>query len=145
MAWFVSVCFQEPLINGKMFKHIVAQGFYQLFWMFLFLYGLPTLLPQQYGYTPQCQLFTTDYCVNTVAVEQLGMSPAAAQQYCSYVTSCGLPCTDSTSTCLLGNVANVTANPEAAICKGKAGCTDYSTVRCAFTNTPRLCCCQLGL
>lgn len=32
---------QEPLINGKMFKHIVGQGFYQIFWMFLFLYGLP--------------------------------------------------------------------------------------------------------
>lgn len=37
---------QEALINGKMFKHIVAQGFYQMFWMFLFLYGLPKFLPQ---------------------------------------------------------------------------------------------------
>lgn len=36
----------EPLINGKMFKHIVAQGFYQMFWMFLFLYGLPKMMPQ---------------------------------------------------------------------------------------------------
>jgi magnesium-transporting ATPase (P-type) len=28
---------QEPLINGKMFKHILAQGVYQLFFMFFSL------------------------------------------------------------------------------------------------------------
>lgn len=29
-----------------MFKHILGQGFYQIFWMFLFLYGLPRHFPQ---------------------------------------------------------------------------------------------------
>ncbi|KAF6264067.1 hypothetical protein COO60DRAFT_1457828 [Scenedesmus sp. NREL 46B-D3] len=119
----------EPLINGKMFKHIVLQGFYQLFWMFLFLYGLPTLVPQQYAFTPACQLYTPDFCTNTVGVQQLGMSPADAARYCSYVTSCNLPCSNAGSTCPLGDAAAVAADPAAAMCKGQAGCTDYDTFR----------------
>jgi Ca2+-transporting ATPase len=31
----------EPLINGKMMKHILVQGSYQCFWLFLIFYGLP--------------------------------------------------------------------------------------------------------
>ena len=31
----------EPLINGKMAKHILIQGTYQCFWLFLIFYGLP--------------------------------------------------------------------------------------------------------
>lgn len=31
----------ENLINGKMAKHIIVQGLYQMFWMFLCLYYLP--------------------------------------------------------------------------------------------------------
>lgn len=31
----------EPLINGKMAKHILAQGLYQIFWLFLIFYGMP--------------------------------------------------------------------------------------------------------
>lgn len=31
----------EPLINGKMAKHIFVQGMYQSFWLFLIFYGLP--------------------------------------------------------------------------------------------------------
>jgi Ca2+-transporting ATPase len=31
----------EPLINGKMLKHILVQGAYQCFWLFLIFYGLP--------------------------------------------------------------------------------------------------------
>ena len=31
----------EPLINGRMAKHILAQGVYQCFWIFLIFYGLP--------------------------------------------------------------------------------------------------------
>jgi len=32
---------EEPLINKKMWKHIIIGGLYQLFWMLLLLYGLP--------------------------------------------------------------------------------------------------------
>ena len=31
----------EPLINGKMAKHILSQGAYQCFWLFLIFYGMP--------------------------------------------------------------------------------------------------------
>ncbi|EIE19492.1 calcium-translocating P-type ATPase [Coccomyxa subellipsoidea C-169] len=31
----------EQLISPKMWKHILAQGFYQLFWLFLIFYGAP--------------------------------------------------------------------------------------------------------
>jgi Ca2+-transporting ATPase len=120
---------QEPLINGKMFKHIVLQGFYQLFWMFLFLYGLPTLVPQRYAFTPACQLYTPDFCTNSVGVQQLSMTPADAARYCSYVTSCNLPCSSAGSTCPLGEAAAVAGNPAAAMCKGEAGCADYDTFR----------------
>jgi Ca2+-transporting ATPase len=34
----------EPLINGKMAKHIIAQGLYQCFWLFLIFYGMPAQL-----------------------------------------------------------------------------------------------------
>ena len=34
----------EPLINGKMAKHILAQGSYQVFWLFLIFYGMPAHL-----------------------------------------------------------------------------------------------------
>uniref|UniRef100_A0A383WGV1 Calcium-transporting ATPase n=1 Tax=Tetradesmus obliquus TaxID=3088 RepID=A0A383WGV1_TETOB len=120
----------EPLINGKMFKHILLQGFYQLFWMFLFLYGLPTLVPQRYAFTTPCQLYTPDFCTNSVAIQQLGMAPADAARYCSYVSSCSLPCSSSSSgVCPLGDAAAAAADPAAAICKGQAGCSDYDTFK----------------
>ncbi len=38
----------EQLISGKMWKHILTQGFYQLFWLFLIFYGAPKTLPAFY-------------------------------------------------------------------------------------------------
>lgn len=35
----------EPLINATMGKHILAQGIYQCFWLFLIFYGVPAQLP----------------------------------------------------------------------------------------------------
>ncbi len=35
----------EQLISGKMWKHILTQGLYQLFWLFLIFYGAPKTLP----------------------------------------------------------------------------------------------------
>jgi Ca2+-transporting ATPase len=34
----------EPLINGMMAKHILVQGLYQIFWLFLIFYGMPAQL-----------------------------------------------------------------------------------------------------
>ena len=35
----------EPLISRRMWKHVVVQGLYQLFWLFLIIYGAPMQLP----------------------------------------------------------------------------------------------------
>lgn len=48
---------RESLINGHMWWHIVTQGFYQMFWLFLILYGLPVFfsdyeLPSQGSTAP---------------------------------------------------------------------------------------------
>jgi Ca2+-transporting ATPase len=35
----------EALISPKMWKHILTQALYQLFWLFLIVYGAPRVLP----------------------------------------------------------------------------------------------------
>ena len=35
----------EALISPKMWKHIITQALYQLFWLFLIVYGAPRVLP----------------------------------------------------------------------------------------------------
>ena len=62
---------QEPLINGKMFKHIVAQGFYQMFWMFLFLYGLPRLMPEYHVASDEDFLRVASVLFNTFIFAQV--------------------------------------------------------------------------
>lgn len=62
---------QEPLINGKMFKHIVAQGFYQIFWMFLFLYGLPRHFPQYAVHNDEEWLRVAGILFNTFIFAQI--------------------------------------------------------------------------
>ncbi|KAI8473287.1 MAG: plasma membrane calcium ATPase [Monoraphidium minutum] len=42
---------EEPLITTKMWKHILVQGCYQLFWLFFFMYALPTLGWRRYWLT----------------------------------------------------------------------------------------------
>lgn len=34
----------EALISGKMWKHVLTQGVYQMFWIFLIFYGAPRQL-----------------------------------------------------------------------------------------------------
>ena len=36
----------EPLISRRMWKHIFTQGLYQMFWLFLIVYGAPALIPR---------------------------------------------------------------------------------------------------
>jgi Ca2+-transporting ATPase len=124
----------EPLINGKMFKHIVAQGFYQMFWMFLFLYGLPVFM-SRYAYTDRCTMYSWDngnYCVATVGQQQLGMSQADAAAACDVAVKCGYPC-GSSSTCPVASLQNGNGNVQAALCGN-----DGSSSCAAFDNYSRL-------
>ncbi len=35
----------EPLISRSMWRHVIVQGCYQLFWLFLIIYGAPAHIP----------------------------------------------------------------------------------------------------
>eukprot|EP00889_Picochlorum_renovo_P005022 jgi/Picre1/32052/NNA_007400.t1 len=59
----------EPLINGKMAKHIFVQGMYQSFWLFLIFYGLPAQF--EYFKVYPCQTDETEEeCIDRQEDEQ---------------------------------------------------------------------------
>jgi hypothetical protein len=91
----------ESLITGKMWKHILVQGLYQLFWLFFFLYALPLVFPV-YRETSYCDMITLGpdennqaWCVTTLQAD-MGASAADAQLYCGAMAFCGLPCSPDT-------------------------------------------------
>ncbi|KAL3138057.1 hypothetical protein ABBQ38_005290 [Trebouxia sp. C0009 RCD-2024] len=47
---------KEPIINRSMWKHIFTQGFYQLFWLFLIIYGANKWIPR-YALPNKCATF----------------------------------------------------------------------------------------
>lgn len=53
----------EPLISGRMWKQLVSQGLYQLFWLFLIFYGGPKYI-SIYEKPNQCAYWnsTTNLC-----------------------------------------------------------------------------------
>jgi Ca2+-transporting ATPase len=59
----------EALISRRMWKHILTQGLYQLFWLFLIIYGAPRLLPARYGLPPPVAVYSA---VETKGVKGLG-------------------------------------------------------------------------
>ncbi|KAI8477413.1 MAG: hypothetical protein J3K34DRAFT_453016 [Monoraphidium minutum] len=94
-----------PLITGRMWKHILVQGCYQLFWLFFFMYGLPKLQWPRYWITDQCTFVTAGplsagsnpgYCEQRLVAPEaaggLGLSAAAAAGQCAMLTGCGWPC-----------------------------------------------------
>eukprot|EP00882_Tetradesmus_deserticola_P018267 GHRQ01019621.1.p2 GENE.GHRQ01019621.1~~GHRQ01019621.1.p2 ORF type:complete len:148 (-),score=25.37 GHRQ01019621.1:552-995(-) len=48
----------EHLITPKMWKHILVQGMYQMFWLFFFMYAAPVLF-ERYRITDNCTFATT--------------------------------------------------------------------------------------
>ncbi|BDA43546.1 probable calcium-transporting ATPase 11, plasma membrane-t [Coccomyxa sp. Obi] len=58
----------EQLISAKMWKHILTQGCYQLFWLFLIFYGAPKTLPAFY---------LSSECVTYANLEASGLSLSA--------------------------------------------------------------------
>lgn len=58
LSVFACLCLQphgrdEGLITRKMWKHILTQGLYQMFWLFFFMYAAPVLF-EQYRITDNC-------------------------------------------------------------------------------------------
>jgi len=84
----------ESLITPKMWKHILVQGLYQMFWLFFWMYAGP-LLFSKYHLTSHCsylQMGSDDnhptYC-SSALVGSLGYSPQNATFYCGAMTACG--------------------------------------------------------
>lgn len=79
-----------------MWKHIIVQSIYQLFWLFFFMYGLPRLMPA-YHITDECTFFElgplendSGYCAATLVAD--GATPADAERSCAIMNNCGFPC-----------------------------------------------------
>ena len=95
---------EEPLITVRMWKHILVQGCYQLFWLFFFMYALPTFKWERYWVTDTCTLLATGplgapdaaYCAARSAAPAagggLGLNATAAGAYCGMLNHCGWPC-----------------------------------------------------
>jgi len=89
-----------------MWKHVLVQGCYQLFWLFFFMYALPTFQWQRYWLTDHCTLMETgpvskpipDYCLGLMMTPpeagSMWFNATAAAPYCDLLTQCGWPCGD---------------------------------------------------
>ncbi|KIY91882.1 Ca2+ transporting ATPase, plasma membrane [Monoraphidium neglectum] len=146
---------EEPLITGKMWKHILVQGFYQLFWLFFFMYALPVLPWPRYWLTDTCTLISNGpilepsptYCIDRLsapdAADGLGFSRPKAAAYCAALTSCNLPCggpgarASAACAAAIAGVGGpsfapgtVPGNEKEALCGlGSGGCPAYSEYR----------------
>jgi len=108
----------EPLITGRMWKHIFTQGIYQLVWMFLCLYALPIWIPSRYRLNFS-EAYWNDNCVERITNR---FDASSATTYCNYMTQCGFPygeSTRNTDACLLwqqSGGAPVATDERLAVC-----------------------------
>ena len=140
-------------MTRKMWKHILVQGLYQLFWLFFFMYALPTLKWGRYKITSSCELVTSGprsapqpgYCLAQMTAPRdaggFGLDAAAAGTYCTLLTECGLPCGGGSPACasalaLAGGPVLAPGAPfpaggeRAALCGPEGGkCDAYSAYR----------------
>jgi hypothetical protein len=106
---FVSPCLQphgrdEHLITAKMWKHILIQGLYQMFWLFFFMYAAPVLF-ERYRITDHCTFATQGphetmpdpmFCTNELVsklgfqVRALMAAPIACACGCAVLATAGI-------------------------------------------------------
>ncbi|GFR47750.1 hypothetical protein Agub_g9515 [Astrephomene gubernaculifera] len=132
----------EYLINWRMCKHIAVQGSYQILFMFLCLYLLPTgpkgleqykVHTRPYYYNLNCAEKARDALPGRVNITTANLD-SAADFSCNVLTSCGLPYTTNitTSPCVLADpwVAAGMRMPSdrgEAVCMGPFG---FNTTNC---------------
>lgn len=75
-----------------MWKHILVQGCYQLFWMFLCLYALPTLIPK-YEITSKSDFYESD-CIPKLE-EKYTWNATYSDFQCGVMRFCGFPYNES--------------------------------------------------
>ena len=88
----------EPLINRKMWKHILVQGLYQIFCMLFCLYGLPELF-DRYAETPRCTYYLAQ-CATVAA--KVGLTGTEATNACNVGLHCGYSCKHVPASCPAG-------------------------------------------
>jgi Ca2+-transporting ATPase len=130
----------DRLISGRMWKHILIQGCYQMLWLFLMMYVLP-ILPgktfDRYRITGKCEMLelgrdplnapNPNFCVETMAAKRGITDAAEAQRICATLTNCGWPCgKDKRQTAACPSSANhppgqVPADERDALGEGYAG------------------------
>ncbi len=144
---------EEPLITGRMWKHILVQGLYQLFWLFFFMYALPVLQWPRYHITSECELISRgpvsrpadpSYCMSQLTMAKarggLGLDPVLAGHHCTLQTQCGYPCGAGrgSEACVAalaatgGGTFAVGAMPAVereGFCPGGGGCPAYAAFR----------------
>lgn len=77
----------EALITRRMWKHILVQGIYQLFWMMFSLYALPLLFDYYYIRSPS--EYYSQACLSQL--QPPAYTNGTAQLYCNWMNQCGLP------------------------------------------------------
>jgi len=95
----------DRLISGRMWKHILVQGIYQMIWLFLMMYVLPILPGQtfdRYRITSKCELIALGrdpigapdpgYCASTMMTKRGLATIQEAQGQCATLLNCGFPC-----------------------------------------------------
>ncbi|GIL84523.1 hypothetical protein Vretimale_14412 [Volvox reticuliferus] len=86
----------ENLITRIMWKHILVQGFYQLFWMFLILYGLPKFFNAP-KFKKRYDIETREDFWKRECVNDLDGGSYNVNQMCSIMNDCGFPYDSSIS------------------------------------------------
>ncbi|GLI62465.1 hypothetical protein VaNZ11_005095 [Volvox africanus] len=123
----------EHLINWKMAKHIFVQGCYQMLWMFLCLYLLPTgpkglesylVHSEQSFYETDCAKHAeTVLATKMVNVNSTNL-PDVVKFACNVVSYCGFPYKSPAQSCVLNSNwenAAVPTDLSTAVCGGTYG------------------------
>lgn len=127
----------EPLINRKMAKHILVQGAYQCFWLFLIFYGLPANV-DSYHIESQCEWYTNNEYNATDPYNSLCCYQGSPQ--CNGIDSYYYdiaPLPPPTPVCVLNNDGSgsctITEPSASQYCPpSNTSCADFTTVNDAY-------------
>jgi len=114
---------EESLITPRMWKHILTQGIYQLFWMFVFLYALPEVIPSRYALRSSTEIYREECVGHTDNV----FNATQTADYCNFMGYCGFPKGDAQSSeCLLKGFWQSQGNASVPGIQGQAVCSYYA-------------------
>ncbi|DBB05302.1 TPA: hypothetical protein ACH3X3_010532 [Trebouxia sp. C0006] len=114
----------EPLISRSMWRHVIVQGCYQLFWLFLIIYGASAHIPA-YKELSQCEIYSavgvSDSGIRLRNITSQAIDFASINLCCS-TTGGSLPCDAS-----LGGLYYPGETPICLLAQRGKGCTIQDT------------------